>query len=311
MKKLQLIALAILFALQLSAQQKEEAYNLQTQTGELKGSLLLPEGDQKFPVVLMISGSGPTDRNGNNAMMQNNSLKMLAEGLCTQSIASLRFDKRGVGESKGAMISEADLRFEHYVNDVKEWIAKLQKDGRFSEVIVLGHSEGSTIGLIAVQNMKVDRYISVAGPGFTAGDIIRKQLQAQPPVVLQQAEPILAKLEKGELVEDTPPFLAALFRASVQPYMISWMKYDPSLEITKISCPVLLVQGTTDIQVKVEDVEALAKANPKAQKLIVEGMNHVLKEAEADRMKNFQTYNNPELPLKTGLLEGIVEFVKE
>ncbi|WP_282126951.1 alpha/beta hydrolase [Marinifilum flexuosum] len=311
MKKLQLIALAILFALQLSAQQKEESYNLQTETGELKGSLLLPERDQKLPVVLMISGSGPTDRNGNNAMMQNNSLKMLTEGLSKHSIASVRFDKRGVGESKGAMVSEADLRFEHYVNDVKEWIAKLQKDGRFSEVIVLGHSEGSTIGMIAIQDMKVAKYISVAGPGFAAGDIIRKQLKAQPPVVLQQAEPVLAKLEKGELVEDTPAFLAALFRPSVQPYMISWMKYDPSVEITKVSCPVLLVQGTTDIQVKVEDVEALAKANPKVKKLIVEGMNHVLKEAEADRMKNFQTYNNPELPLKSGLLEGIVAFVKE
>ncbi|MCY1636502.1 alpha/beta hydrolase [Marinifilum sp. D737] len=311
MKKLQFIALAILFALQLSAQQKEEAYNLQTETGELKGSLLLPESDQKLPVVLMISGSGPTDRNGNNAMMQNNSLKMLAEGLAKHSIASVRFDKRGVGESKGAMVSEADLRFEHYIQDVKEWIAKLQKDGRFSEVIVLGHSEGSTIGMIAIQDMKVGKYISVAGPGFAAGDIIRKQLKAQPPVVLQQAEPILAKLEKGELVEDTPAFLAALFRPSVQPYMISWMKYDPSVEITKVSCPVLLVQGTTDIQVKVEDVEALAKANPKVKKLIVEGMNHVLKEAEADRMKNFQTYNNPELPLKSGLIEGIVTFVKE
>jgi Lysophospholipase len=311
MKKLQFIALAVFFALQLSAQQKEEIYNLQTETGELKGSLLLPKSDQKLPVVLMISGSGPTDRNGNNAMMQNNSLKMLAEGLCKNSIASVRYDKRGVGESKGAMVSEADLRFEHYIQDVKEWIAKLQKDGRFSEVIVLGHSEGSTIGMIAIQDLKVAKYISVAGPGFAAGDIIRKQLKAQPPFVLQQAEPILTKLEKGELVEDTPAFLAALFRASVQPYMTSWMKYDPSVEIAKLSCPVLLVQGTTDLQVKMEDAEALAIANPKAKKLIVEGMNHVLKEAEADRMKNFQTYNNPELPLKTGLLEGIVEFVKE
>ncbi|WP_197088647.1 alpha/beta hydrolase [Rufibacter radiotolerans] len=124
---------------------------LVTEKGNLKGTLLSPAGAKKMPVVLLISGSGPTDRDGNNPAMKNNSLKMVAEGLQAQGIASLRYDKRGIAESKAAGISEADLRFDQYAQDATAWAQKLKQDKRLSKVIILGHSEGSLIGMIAAR----------------------------------------------------------------------------------------------------------------------------------------------------------------
>ena len=307
MKKLILLFLVIPF---FSLSQEEEI-TLKTKTGDIKGSLLVPSNSEKASVVLIISGSGPTDRNGNNPNMTNNSLMMLANELKKNGIASLRFDKRGIGESTSSGMQESDLRFENYVNDVKGWVDLLKESNKFSKIIVLGHSEGSLIGMIASQKAEVEKFISVAGAGNSAGDIIREQLKAQPAVVLNQSLPIIEKLENGEREENVPQMLYALFRPSVQPYMISWFKYDPQIEIAKLNKPVLIVQGTTDIQVSVLDADKLASANNKAQKQIIEGMNHILKEAEMDRLKNIQTYSMPDLPLKKTLIEIIVKFIEE
>ena len=307
MKKLILLFLVIPF---FSLSQEEEI-TLKTKTGDIKGSLLVPSNSEKASVVLIISGSGPTDRNGNNPNMTNNSLMMLANELKKNGIASLRFDKRGIGESTSSGMQESDLRFENYVNDVKGWVDLLKESNKFSEIIVLGHSEGSLIGMIASQKAEVEKFISVAGAGNSAGDIIREQLKAQPAFVLNQSLPIIEKLENGEREENVPQMLYALFRPSVQPYMISWFKYDPQIEIAKLNKPVLIVQGTTDIQVSVLDADKLASANNKAQKQIIEGMNHILKEAEMDRLKNIQTYSMPDLPLKKTLIEIIVKFIEE
>jgi pimeloyl-ACP methyl ester carboxylesterase len=283
---------------------------LATNTGDISGILLLPESTAKPPVVLMIAGSGPTDRNGNNPMMTNNSLKMLAEGLVENTIASVRFDKRGVGQSAGAAISESELRFEDYIDDVLAWIDLLVKDSRFGDLIVLGHSEGSLIGMVAAQSKHVDKYISVAGAGIPVGGLLRKQLKNQPPFVLEQSMPIIEKLEQGETVENVPQMLFSLFRPSIQSYMISWMKYDPSAEIAKLKCPSLIIQGSTDIQVDISDAEKLSGSNKKAKKVIIDGMNHIFKPAPSDRLQNAATYNNPDLPLAEGFITKIVNFIK-
>lgn len=290
---------------------QEEEITLKTKTGDIKGSLLIPSFSEKTAVVLIIAGSGPTDRNGNNPMMTNNSLKMLAKELQKNGIASVRYDKRGIGESKNSGLQEIDLRFEDYVQDVEEWIKLLKEDERFSNIIVLGHSEGSLIGMIASHKQEAKKFISVAGVGIPAGDIIRKQLKGQPQFVLDESLKIIEKLENGETVENVSQMLYSLFRPSVQPYIISWFKYDPKKEIAKLDIPILIVQGTTDIQVSVSDADKLALANKKSQKQIIEGMNHILKEAVMDRQKNIQTYSIPDLPLKKELMEVIVKFIKE
>lgn len=291
------------------AQTVEEAVTLETPTGALEGTLLYPESSMEPLIVLIVPGSGPTDRNGNNPMMSNNAYKMIAEGLAENNIASLRIDKRGVGASAGAYGKEIDLRLETYIEDVKSWVALLAQDGRFNEVVITGHSEGSLIGMIAAQEKAVAKFISIAGPGEPAGKTLGEQLQGQPDYVKDQAMPILEKLIRGETQDSIPPMLNALFRPSIQPYIISWFKYDPKEEIAKLNCPVLILQGTTDIQVTLRDADNLALGNKNATKVILDGMNHVLKNAEADRTKNIATYADPNLPLHNGLLEAIVDFI--
>jgi len=284
---------------------------LKTKTGNIEGTLLFPDSIKIFPVALIIAGSGPTDRNGNNPSMTNNSLKMLAESLCKNGIASLRYDKRGIAKSQSAGLKEADLRFENYIDDASAWVYFLAKDKRFTQIIIIGHGEGSLIGMIAAQNKNVDKFISIAGMGESLDITIKKQLKAQPPIVLKEASSILNSLAAGKTVKNVPQILLSLFRPSVQPYMISCIKYKPQTEIAKLDKPILIAQGTTDIQVSLDDANKLSNANHRAKIVIIKGMNHIFKEAEMDRQKNIQTYLNPTLPIKPELVSEIVKFIKK
>lgn len=308
--KTQLIAFVIGYLVALAAfGQTEEIVILKTETGNIEGTLTIPDGQLPVPVALIIAGSGPTDRDGNNPMMKNNSLKMLASELAKKGIASLRYDKRGIAASKSAGLKETDLSFELYINDAVAWVRLLSANKDFSQLSIIGHSEGSLIGLVAAQNQEVDKLVSIAGAGQSADKTIREQLKTQPSFVLEQSAPILDELVKGNTVENVPQMLLSLFRPSVQPYMISWFKVDPQVEITKLNKPVLIVQGTTDIQVSMEDANRLDAAKPDSKLVVIDGMNHILKNAEADRMTNFQTYNQPDLPLNVELVKVICDFI--
>jgi alpha/beta superfamily hydrolase len=287
----------------------EKIVTIETDTGKLEGTLLTDDLKNSKIVALIIAGSGPTDRDGNNPTMINNSLKMLADELSKVGISSLRYDKRGIGKSKDSGLKEIDLRFENYINDASSWIEYLNNLSSFNKIVVIGHSEGSLIGMVASQQKNVDKFISIAGAGQPIDQTIREQLKAQPPIVIEQSTPILDKLLQGETVDNVPAFLNSLFRPSVQPYMISWFKYDPQKEISKLNKPVLIVQGDTDIQVSLMDADKLAAANKKSDKVVVQKMNHIFKEATLDRQANFQTYNQPDLPIKTELVKAIGVFI--
>tara|TARA_B100000795_G_scaffold15709_2_gene10594 strand:- start:1771 stop:2706 length:936 start_codon:yes stop_codon:yes gene_type:complete len=287
----------------------EEIVSIETGTGKLEGTLVTGDLKSSKTVALIIAGSGPTNRDGNNPTMINNSLKMLASELAKVGISSLRYDKRGVGKSSSAGLKEVDLRIDNYINDASSWIEYLNNLSRFNKIVVIGHSEGSLIGMVASQKKNVDKFISIAGPGQPIDQTIREQLKAQPPFVLEQSTPILDKLLQGKTVENVPAFLNSLFRPSVQPYMISWFKYDPQKEISKLNMPVLIVQGSTDIQVSLKDADKLAAANKNADKVVIQKMNHIFKEAVIDRQANLKTYNQPELPIKSELVKAIGEFV--
>jgi pimeloyl-ACP methyl ester carboxylesterase len=310
MKKI-LFLLLVLLPFSLSAQ--EENVRLHTPSGDIYGTLLLAERPLPMPVVLLVAGSGPTDRNGNQPAMQNNSLKFLAEGLAQQGIATLRFDKRGIGESRPAGGKEEDLRFDHYIDDVRRWTDLLAHDRRFSSITIAGHSEGALIGTIAAAHQpKVKACICLAGTALPADEVIREQIEAQPPMVKDLIQPILQELKEGKTVSDVPPLLFSLFRPSVQPYLISWMKYHPQTELKKLHIPILIIQGTTDIQIPTRHAELLAQANPKAQKVIVSGMNHLLKPCLSTRPADqLPTYNQPQLPLKEEVVASIVRFMQE
>jgi pimeloyl-ACP methyl ester carboxylesterase len=318
MKKLLMAALFFVIGTLLFAQTNpgaaytESDITLKTSTGDIFGTLAIPDNIKKSTVVLIIAGSGPTDRNGNSSLGVNcNAYKMIAKGLAENGISTLRFDKRGIAASRAAMGSESDLRFEHYIDDAKAWIVLLKSDNRFDKIFVLGHSEGSLIGMVAASQGGADGYISVAGIARTADQILAEQLKAQlPEPMLNEAKIALDSLKMGMQVAKYNPMLVSLFRPSVQPYLISWFKYNPSDEIKKLKKPVMIVQGTTDIQVSPEEAKLLAAAKPEAKLAIFDGMNHILKEADADRQKNAATYTQPDLPLKSGLVESLVSFIK-
>ena len=289
----------------------EEDATLSTPTGTIAGTVELPAARFPVPVMLIISGSGPTDRNGNSGALPgaNNSLKMIADGAAARGIASLRYDKRGIGESRTAAQSEENLRFDHFVQDAAGWIRQLRADNRFSTITVAGHSEGSLIGMIAAREA-ADGYVSIAGVGRKAQEVLNEQLSAQlPPPVLAQANDIMAKIEKGEKPDSIPPFLNALFRPSVQPYLKSWFAYSPEAEIAKLDIPVLILQGSTDLQVKTEDAKRLAAAKPAAKLVIIDGMNHVLKSASGPIGQQLPSYSDPNLPVVPRVLDEIVAFV--
>ncbi len=289
----------------------KEAITLSTATGNIYSTAYLT-GAKKSPVVLLIAGSGPTDRDGNQAQVKNNSLKLLAEGLCANGIAVVSYDKRGIAESHAAMTSERDLRFETYIDDARAWVDLLAQDKRFSHVIVAGHSEGSLIGMVACEsNKKVSKYISIAGVGISADEILKEQLSSQPQQAKDAIFPMIDELKKGDTIPNVPMELMMLFRPSVQPYMISWFKYNPQAEIKKLNIPILIVQGTTDIQVSEKEAELLAKANSASKKVIIKNMNHVLKDCTSTEQESqLKTYTDPNIPLSEGLVKNVVGFIK-
>jgi hypothetical protein len=235
---------------------------------------------------------------------------MIADSLKNAGIATLRYDKRGVGESAGAMKDESSMRFEDMVNDAAGILAELKNDKRFSSVFVLGHSEGSLVGMMAAAKEPVAGFISVAGLANPADKIIVRQIAAQSEELSLKAAFILDSLQNGKSITDPGGELSTLFRPSVQPYIKSWIKYDPQTEIRKLKVPVLIVQGTTDLQVPESEAITLREAYPNATLKIIKDMNHVLKNAPADRVKNMATYTMPHLPLAAGFSGTLTQFIK-
>jgi len=287
----------------------EEDVHLSVREGEIKGTITLPKEGNADQIAIIIAGSGPTDRDGNNPGAGiNNGLKMMAHGLAEENIASIRYDKRGIGESQGLVQSEKDLVFEDYVKDVVGWVEKAKEDGRFEQVVLIGHSEGALIGAAAAAQSEVDGYVSVSGAGSSASDLLERQLKEQSDEIYKRSKPIIDQLKAGNLVEDPPEELASLFRESVQPYLISWFQYDPTEIVAQLDMPVLILQGERDIQVGVEDAKRLKEAKPDAELVLIEDMNHVLKHSPEERSENLKTYNDPDLPIHEELMKALIRF---
>jgi uncharacterized protein len=292
------------------------AIDLDTGSGVLAGTLELPAACAPFPLALIHAGSGPTNRDGNTTGFpgRNDSLRQLAEALAARGIASVRYDKRGIAASAAAgPAREEDFRFGTFADDAAAWATRLGSDGRFHRPVLVGHSEGSLVGLVAAQApaSAIAALVSVAGAGRRAGDVLREQLARQlTGELLARAHAILAELEAGRTVADVPRSLHALFRPSVQPYLIDWLPRDPAQAMAALGPrPALVVQGTTDVQVSVEDAERLAAARPDAQLVLVEGMNHVLKAASLDPAEQNRAYSDPALPIVERAVEAIATFI--
>ena len=281
-----------------------------SQPAPLHGTMLAPEAARAVAVIL--PGSGPTDRDGDQAPAINASTyRLLAEGLAAQGIATVRIDKRGVGQSAAAGPAEADLRFDAYAADARAWAAEAARLSDRPCAWLIGHSEGALVALKAVEggDHAICGLILLSGAGRPAGAVLREQLAGAPEPLKTQAFAALTELEAGRTVADTPPALAALFRPSVQPYLISWLPLDPAVLLAAYDGPVFIGQGTNDLQIGVADAEALAAADPDATLKLWDGVNHVLKTAPADRAGNLATYADPALPLAPGVAEDVAAFI--
>ncbi|TDD76015.1 alpha/beta hydrolase [Flavobacterium caseinilyticum] len=276
----------------------------------LNGSLYSPlKQNKKTNLVILIAGSGPTDRDGNQKGATNNSLKYLSEELAKNDIAVFSYDKRIIAQMKTGTVNEAALTFDDFITDATSVLLFFKNQKKYNKIIIAGHSEGSLIGMVAA-NGKADAFISLAGAGRTIDAVLVEQIAKQAPFLKEEVQNNLDILKSGKTFELKNPMLASLFRESVQPYMISWIKYNPQIEIAKLQIPVLLINGTKDLQVTTPEAELLKKAKPEAELVLIENMNHIFKEINGDDTENMKSYSDPAIPIATKLTSTITTFVK-
>lgn len=275
----------------------------------IEGTLLIPSKKNKTPLAIIIQGSGPTDRDGNQSSLKNNSLKFLAQNLYKNNIASFRYDKRLVKQVLDGTFDESKVNFNDFIADATTIIKEFENDQRFSEIVIIGHSQGSLVGMIAAQSNKISKFVSVAGAGQAIDDVIIDQLKKQSPALVENARQSFDDLKLNGVSQNYSPYLATIFRPSLQLFMISWMYYNPQTEISKLKIPVLIINGDNDLQVQVSEAEKLKKASPKAEFIIIPHMNHILKNIKGDRIENQQSYNKQDLPISKKLIKSISSFI--
>lgn len=299
---------AIAFAALIQSAPVSEDIFILAEPAPLHGTLLTPV-DASAAAVL-IPGSGPTDRDGNQMpAIQAATLRLMAEALAEHGVATVRIDKRGIGASATALLSEDGLRFDHMAEDVRAWAADLAARTGRDCVWLIGHSEGGLVAQVAAaDNPQVCGVVLLASAGRPAADILREQLAALPQPLNDQAMDGLSEMEAGRTVDNIPG-LEGLFRPSVQPYLISWFRHDPRDLAAAYDRPIMIVHATHDIQVSEADADALSAAQPNAARLDLEGVNHVLKAAPEDRAGNIAVYADPDAPLAEGLADAVAAFI--
>jgi|GEM_PF-1021825 len=312
-----LITFVFLAALSVSfrATAAESLIQAQGPKGPLVGTMRAP-ASPNAPVVLIVPGSGPVDRDGNNPVgLQASTYRLLAEGLETRGIASVRIDKRGLYGSHAAVSDANAVTINDYAADVHTWASAIRDRTGAACVWVLGHSEGGLVALVAAQDpVDICGLILVSAAGRPLGDVLREQLKSNPAnaPVLDQALTAIAQLEARKRVDTSTmhPALLPLFRPEVQGFVINELSFDPAQLVAPFRKPVLIVQGNRDIQVAVADAERLQQALPAAKLAILPDTNHVLKTVSSDdRTANIATYADPRLPLAPGAVDAIANFI--
>lgn len=305
-----LICMLMLLSSLASSARADEAVTLNHDGATLHGTLSCPAG--ALDIVILHPGSGPTDRNGNQPGMNNDSLRLLGDALFEHGIAVLRYDKRGIGESPWNR-PESDLRPSHYIDDLAAWARWAADEAGFARVHLIGHSEGALFAKAAAAEVPVASVIAIAAAGRPMGVLLREQTREQlagAGDLAVQFERILAELEAGRTVQEVPPALFPLFRPDVQPYVLEWLAMDPAAlaaSLRERGVPMLVIGGSTDLQVSRADFDALAQYAIESR--FIDGMNHVLKSAEGPIQQQLPSYTSPDFPLHDELVPTIVEFL--
>ena len=296
----------------------ELPFEFQSGTFTLPGTLTLPANySTQIPVALIVAGSGPTDRNGNSAgplRAQNNSnlYAILAWQLADAGIASVRYDKRVIGDNL-KKVDIATTSIDDFVADAIAGARKLVADRRFSKVILIGHSEGAGLVLQAAnRGAPVAGIVMLSGAGRPIGPVLREQISRQLPAEdVVKWDSAFARYLRGEPTGDVNPGLSSLLVPINRKFMQTWVKYDPAAEIARVKVPVLIVQGALDIQVSEADARALKAAQPAAKLVVIPWANHVFRAAEnTDRMTQLKLYTDPTLPIVPELTPAIADWIK-
>jgi len=271
------------------------------------GTLLVPESLENPPLVIIIAGSGPTDRNGNQSFMKNDMLKKLAERLSENGVATFRYDKRVVKQLKTRTFDK-NIRFDDFVTDAKSVVTYFKPS--YSSIIIAGHSQGSLVGLLACE-AGVDGFISLAGAGNPIDQIILEQITKTAPFFTEDTKRVLEILKSGKTTTDFPPALASMFNLDIQPFMMNWMQYNPHELIENLEIPVLIINGTKDLQVSETEAQLLKTHKADAELVIVENMNHLLFEINGDDLVNTKSYNELNHPIVPEVITSMLDFIQK
>ena len=305
---LKVFILFLLFNSILYAQDKLFNQQQITINRHIDGTLLLPNKIDKPNLAIIIAGSGPTDRDGNQNLLKNNSLKKLAERLSENDIATFRYDKRIVKQMRQGNI-DYNISFNDFIADAISVINFFKTKDDFNKIYIIGHSQGSLVGMIAAKE-GADGYISVAGAGKPIDEVIIDQINNTAPMFNEDTKRVFSVLKEGKVTDNYPIALATVFNKEVQPFMMSWMKYNPQLELKKLDIPILIINGTKDLQVSLEEAQLLKDAVENAQIEIIEKMNHILVPIEGGNLENSKSYNESFRKISPILTDIIVNFIK-
>ncbi len=273
----------------------------------IDGSLIVPNSGSD-QLAIIIGGSGPTDRDGNQNFMKTNNLKKLAQQLAQNGIATFRYDKRIVKQIKTNAV-DPNIKFDDFVSDAIDVVQYFKTEQKFEHLYIIGHSQGSLIGMLAAQQ-NVDGFISLAGAGQSIDAVIIDQVQKTAPMFFEDTKRAFEVLKSGQTTTDYPPALASIFDSSVQEFMMSWMIHDPAAVITKLDIPILLINGTKDLQVSIAEAELLHDASEQSELKLIDNMNHVLFIISGDDQENAKSYNDQSGKISETLVQDIVEFIK-
>ncbi len=284
------------------AQVKSEEIMINNQVIQLPGTLTYTS--EKQPLLIWIHGSGGVNRDGNQPQY----IKQFREAINKENLAFFSYDKRTANPNNVRFIQEDGIYFSDFVSDIKEVIHHFKNDKRFSEIILIGHSQGSLIAMLALDN--VAKYISLAGAGETIDKTLVRQISKQSPEFGKLTEQYIKELMTTGEIKEVNPNLISLFAKQNQPFIKSWITVNPVEEIKKVTIPTLIINGDKDFQVLINDAENLHKAKPDAELVIIKNMNHVLKHIEKDE-DNMKSYMSSDFKISEELITTIVEFVKK
>ena len=303
------IFILLLFAITGTAQETNYTSEALSINSFIDGTLLKPKNNNQHVLAIIINDYGPTDRNGNQNLLKNNALKKLSENLTQNHIATFRYDKRIVKQIQKGNVDK-NIMFDDFITDAVSVVTYFKAQNTYSKIYIIGHGQGSLVGMIA-SNKEVDGFISLAGSGKSIDKVIIDQIQRMDSALVEDTKKAFKSLKNGKTTTNYPIALGSIFDADVQPFMINWMQYNPEEIIHTLDMPILIINGTKDLQVSIDEAKLLKEASKNSEIKIIENMNHILFIIEGNDLENSKSYNESFRKISDELVSTIINFINK